>query len=159
MVKQHRSGFSLVELAIAVSIIGILAALAIPLYNLIMVRSRISTLASDLRSHADAILRYTMEVGEYPDSFGSGSIPSELQGFLPNAWLESSAIGGEYSWHKDSAADGTDAYIQVSPTSESPFAVGYNDLLKLDEEIDDGSAGKGYLRISGSRVRYYVSQK
>lgn len=156
--RRNKEGWSLVELAIVVTIIGILAALAIPLFKMIMVRSQLSTLANDLRTHGEAFHRYAMENGDYPPSSGSGSIPVVLKGYLSPMWTEPSPIGGAYSWVRVDTASGTDAYIQIVSTGANPFALSYSDLLKLDEKIDDGSAGSGFLRVSGRRVRYFISK-
>ena len=159
MTMGRKSGFSLLEIAIVVSIIGILAALAIPLFRHIALRSRISAVANDLRIHGGALHRYAMEEGTYPPSMGSGSIPPELKGYLTTAWTLPSPVGGVYSWRADDpSATSPDAYIQITPTGEHPFAITYDDLLELDKVIDDGSPGSGVLQISGTRVRYYVSQ-
>ncbi len=160
--NRQRNGWTIVELAIVVAIIGILAALAVPMYKMIVTRSKISSLASDLRVHSESITRYALETGTYPTSQiiqdNASGIGSDLDDFLSNSWYEPTPIGGEYTLNTTNLADGKlkDVYIQIAGTGNHPMTVGYEGLLKLDKEIDDGSPGSGFVRISGSRVRYYI---
>lgn len=162
MFRNRRSGFTIVELAIAVSIIGILAALAIPVYKIIHVRSKISTLASDLRIHSEAVRRFALEEGTYPtkrdiedNRFG---LTSRLDEYLSQSWYLPSPIGGTYRLSSSSLSSGKlkNVFIEVSAGGKEPMTVGYKDLIKLDKEIDDGSPGSGFVRISGRRIRYYL---
>ncbi|HJV64955.1 MAG TPA: type II secretion system protein [Geomonas sp.] len=67
LVKQER-GFTLIELMIVVTIIGILASIAAPNYQWGIIRARESVLREDLYMIRSAIDQYYADQGKYPDT-------------------------------------------------------------------------------------------
>lgn len=85
-VNARRAGFSLIELLMAVSIIGIIAGLAIPNMRQMVFRARATEVAADLEVVRVATVSYNGTRHLWPPEAGPGEVPSELDGYLPEGF-------------------------------------------------------------------------
>lgn len=65
---RPESGFTLVELMIVVSIVGILATLAVPSYRTSLIQARETVLRHDLFTLRDLLDQHRADKGKYPPS-------------------------------------------------------------------------------------------
>lgn len=82
----RRGGFSLIELLMAMSIVGILAGLAIPNMRGVTFRARATEVAADLEVVRVAALNYNADENRWPTDAAVGAIPPGLVEYLPTGF-------------------------------------------------------------------------
>ena len=103
-------GFTLIELMIVVAIIGILSAIAIPLYANIQSRARIAKAQADVRTLITAVSIYSAHVGTLPGNLGAlNSAATNSLGQTAGPFMANTPAppAGWVAYAYSSAADGT----------------------------------------------------
>jgi len=95
---SDRAAYTLVEIAVVVTIIGILVALAVPHFKRVKENAFISTLENDLRIFSQEFMQYELNFGAYPDTSTPGTYPNGMADRISSAWIQPSVIGGTYRW-------------------------------------------------------------
>ena len=142
--RQFLRGFTLVEIMVVVTIIGLLVALAIPALQRVQRRAQNSSFVSDLRTYAQAFETYAMEHGTWPPNGLDGTIPASLVGDITNKWRETNTLGGRWNW--DTNRLGISGGIAT--TNVTAIAA---QMAEVDAMIDDGDVTSGSFRLFGTR--------
>lgn len=147
-----RPGFTLAELVIVVTLIGILAAITAPTYQRLTTRSRNLIFQNELRVAANALETYAIEKGEWPPD-GDGGFPAPMMDYLPPParWHLPTPVGGRWSWAR--GADGADAALQISG-----YTGGIDRGRELDRLIDDGDLTAGVFRGTADQLVYILQE-
>ncbi len=84
----NQRGFTLIELMIVVAIIGILTAIAFPLYANIQARARVAKAQADARTLASAVVVYSAHTGVLPAALDNlTSAASNPQGVVAGPFV------------------------------------------------------------------------
>ena len=90
--KRIQSGFTLIELMIAVAIVGILASIAYPSYQDSVMKSRRADAKGALLGLANAMERHFTETNSYLDAAGTTATPADTG--APRIYATQSPVDG-----------------------------------------------------------------
>lgn len=144
MKKKQKAGFTIVELMVVVTTIGILALLGMPGIRIARERTQATATANDVRVFTEAIEFYSTAAGSYPDFMTYTSMPEDIAEYLPSVWKN-----GAHSWFYVNSDSYTYLYLyNLNFTAEQ--------AVRLDSILDDGNIATGSVRVAfnGSGLIY-----
>lgn len=151
------AGFSLLELAIVVSVIGTLVTMSLPSVMNARKQSRLLSMVNDCRVIFDAMNMYAMDNGGFPKAPGPTPVP--LTQILANArWDRPTALGGHWLYSnalKNSLLVIDDININRGTYPLAPTV----DWQEVDRQIDDGDLTTGAFRlVSGMQIQFSLDE-
>src|SRR5262249_40084240 len=140
--RSRTRAFTLVEIAVVVTLLGLLIAIGVPTYRRLTLKSKATATISDLRTFSATFVTYNLQQAKWPEATGNaGEIPPELISALPAAFTKPTPIGGYYEWLKDSIYG--KAAITISSANGS-LATDDAELVEMiDQLMDDGNPSTG----------------
>jgi type IV pilus assembly protein PilA len=76
--RKHQSGFTIIELMIAVAIIGVLAAIAVPAYSNYINRAKVSEALTFAATAKTAVAETYQSNGQFPTSNSQAGLPATI---------------------------------------------------------------------------------
>ena len=160
----RQTGFTLVEIMIVVSIIGMLAAIAVPAFLKSRARAKATRCVSNLRVYLDGLKQYNLDYGEYPSQLmsGLGVLPVGMDDYLdPDDFAGDTACGGQWRWMNNNVGLFAPYYlVQIVDGAYAGKSSPDVELLRqidsmMDDGTDDGGGGyrvRGFSRATNGRA-------
>lgn len=155
------AGFTLLELAVVVTIIGVLSAIALPAYQRIQRNTRLGALINDYRVFAGAFQQYSAVNAAWPAYGGpTGDFPQGMEPYLRTTnWNQSTVFGGHYNWDRDITHNGrkVKAAIAIYAAEGRPLTMTESEMQLFDRRYDDGNLTTGtFQRGFGNSPLYII---
>lgn len=158
--REGCRGFTILEIAIVLAIMGIITAIALPAFERMQRNTRFSALINDLRVLGGAFQHYNSTNGGWPPlSTTAGVVPEGMQDFLRETnWTKTTIFGGGYVWEKDVTHNGRKvrAAISVQPTDNAPVSMTRQEMAMFDAQYDDGNLATGFFQAGYLDLPLYV---
>jgi prepilin-type N-terminal cleavage/methylation domain-containing protein len=161
--RRAKGGFTVVEVAIVVAIIGLLAIMAIPAVRKARMVSQATRVANDLRVFGDAFQQYCIETGLYPadcDLPDPWHLPNtKMEGYMKKeTWKTQTPLGGNYEWEGPSWGEGGPfAYAGISLSGSTAVDEA---LREVDRIVDDSNLLTGNFRkMPNNRATYVIEER
>jgi prepilin-type N-terminal cleavage/methylation domain-containing protein len=159
--NSSRVGYTILEIVVVLTVIGILAAIAVPYIKRAKQSAVISTLENDLRVFSQEFKDFELNFSTYPPSQSTpGLYPIGMENRMSHTWKDPSVIGGTYRWVYSGGdnADDLYAYIEVTGNTSDTLRIDTDRLSEIDYDLDDGNPSTGKVQLRGLSIRYYIEQ-
>lgn len=144
MNMRARDGFTFIELLMVVTIIGILASVAIPKYRTVKRRAMATQIAGDFDVVRLAAMSFQADSGYFPPETAPGTMPAAMQKYLPT----------NFDFQKQ---DWTIDYENWETNAQSRTTTGI--LIGVSFTTPDQALGQTAMTLLGNAPSFTVGNK
>jgi len=142
-----------------VSIIGLLAILAIPAFSRQRMQAQNAAFVNDLRILADVLEQVALTEGDYPPNAAVGVVPNGVEPYLHRTfdWSREAPIGGYWDWDRAPDRDTKlfEVYAGISIVGPARTSAQMRDI---DRTVDDGNLYTGAFRARPGGYMYILEE-
>ncbi len=145
---------------VVVVIIGLLAAVAMPTFRQVSMRSKATATVNDIRQFTAVFLTFSHQNGRWPDETDAGVIPTEMAGSISANFTKRTPIGGLYDWDYDVSPGGVPAKAAITITSASgnPLTDDAALVEYIDNLMDDGNLTTGSVQYNAGSLVFIIER-
>jgi prepilin-type N-terminal cleavage/methylation domain-containing protein len=142
---RRTGGFTLVEIMLVVSIISLLAVMALPSFMRARQEAQNAKFVNAVRVASGAFEMYAAEHSTYPPDVNRAIVPSGMSLYFGTKldWTKPTPIGGNWDW--DYNQFGFTAGVSVVGGTASD-----EQMREIDSKIDNGDLSTGHFQDKGS---------
>lgn len=158
--KHLIRGFTLVEIMVVVVIIGLLAAIGMPTFRQVTMRSKATALVNDIRQFTTALQTYNHQNGRWPAETNPGEIPTEMVGAISPNFTKPTPLGGQFDWDADVSPGGISAKAAITVATANGFTLTDDaGLVELvDSMMDDGNLTTGLVQYNAGSLVFIIEK-
>jgi len=155
------SAFTLVEISVVVTLLGLMIAMALPAYRHVTLRSKAAAVLNDIRVFSTAFQTYSTQHGAWPATGSPGVVPPSIADSISSNFARPTPIGGHYEWDYDSSANGfhITAAISIVTTSDSSMTDDLELIEMVDQLYDDGDTTKGNVQLGATNNLVFILEQ
>jgi prepilin-type N-terminal cleavage/methylation domain-containing protein len=158
--SSNRRAFTLVEIMVVVVIVGLLAAIGMPTFRQVTLRSKATALVNDIRQFTTAFTTYSHQHGRWPADTDPGVLPPEMVGAISENFSRPTPIGGQYEWEHDVSPLGFPVRAAIAVVTANGFQLTNDAALveMVDRMMDDGNLSTGLVQYNAGTLLFVIEQ-
>ncbi len=154
-IRTSGRGFTMIEILLVVVILGVLAAVVVPLLGSLTQDVERGAFVADIRVFSDAAELYRNKTGMFLEDAGSGFLPAGFAAYIDaDEWLNGTPVGGV--WDSEFNSFGVTSALGVHFDGSDGVTRDDEYMLGVDLAFDDGDLVTGRFRKLAADRYYFI---